>query len=148
VKFGPEHPIELLKSPPREYRSSPMPPLAKAEEPHLEAHSVKDALAIKNATAKAPGIPLNFDHKSQSFVMARQVTQGGKSVTVATPINNRGGTLQARAGGSGAGGGARGEGGGGSSHAGSSAGSSSGGSAHSGGGSSSSSSGSSSSGHH
>jgi hypothetical protein len=153
VKFGPEHPIELLKSPPREYRSSAMPPLAKAEEPHLEAHSVKDALAIKNATAKAPGIPLNFDHKSQSFVMARQVTQGGKSVTVATPINNRGGTLQARAGGSGAGGGARGEGGGGSSHggsshAGSSAGSSSGGSAHSGGGSSSSSSGSSSSGHH
>jgi hypothetical protein len=118
VKLDPERPIEALKEPPREIRNATFPPLARVDEPHMAIHAVKEMLAGKD-TAKVPGTPLSFDHKSESFMMAKQVTQGGKSVTVMAPINNHSGNLQARGGSYSGGGGYHGGGSaGGGSHAG------------------------------
>jgi hypothetical protein len=153
VKFDPTHPIDVLKSPPREFRTAYLRPLAKADVPHMEARAIKAPLTVaKGPVAKGPvagpvakpvNIPIRFDSKSQSFMMSKEVMHGGKSVTVSAPISNRGGTLQARggsfAGGHGGPSGAGGSHGGGSggsgggSHGGGSGGSSGGGS-HGGGG--------------
>jgi hypothetical protein len=133
TKFDPGTTIEDLKEPPREFRSAFFPPLAHADEPRMVSYSVKDVTGNKGVV-KAVGVPLSFDRKSQSFLMARQVMQGGKSTTVMAPINNRGGNLQAR-GGSFSGGGSYHGGassGGGGSHAGGGA-SGGGGGSHSGG---------------
>ncbi|MGP8173020.1 MAG: FecR domain-containing protein [Terracidiphilus sp.] len=133
VKLDADRPIESLNLPPKEFRNAYFPPLSRANEPHLEAHQVEDGLGSKGALAKAAGIPLSFDHKSQSFMMARQVTLENRSVTVMAPMTNRSGNLQARGGsfagghggysGGGSGGlssgGSRGSGGGGSSGGGS-----------------------------
>jgi hypothetical protein len=99
VKFDPSDPIEILKTPPREFRKAFLPPLSHADELRLEAYKVKDALSgNKGSLAKPVGVPLSFDHKSQSFMMTRQVFEGGKSVTVLAPLANRGGDLQTRTG--------------------------------------------------
>jgi len=120
VKFDANRPIEFLQSPPREYRNAYQPPLSRADDPHLEARQIEDPSGNKGALVKTPGVPLSFDRKSQSFMMARQVIRGDKSVTVATPITNRGGNLQSRAGSFSGGGDSRGGGGssGGGSHGG------------------------------
>jgi hypothetical protein len=155
VKFEPGRPVEELKSPPREYRTAYLPPLSRADVPHMEAHSMKDGLHGGNLTA-VKGVPLNFNSKLQSFTIAKEVEHGSKTVTVSAPITNRGGTLQAHSGSfagghggfSNGGGAAHGGGGsaGGASHGGgSSGGASSGGGSHGGGGGGSSSAGSSSS---
>ena len=135
---GPEHSIETLKDAPREFRTSVQFPLARAAEPHAEAHALKDAGAGHGAIAKA-GVPIAFDHKSQSFMMATQQIHGGHSVTVMAPISNHSGNLQAHSGGGGSFGG-------GGSHSSGGGGGSSGGGSHSGGSSTSSSSSGSSSG--
>jgi hypothetical protein len=152
------HTIDVLKSPPREFRATYLRPLARADVPHMEARVVRAPLsANKGTVSKAVNIPIRFDAKSQNFMMSKEVMHGGKSVTVSAPISNHGGTLQSRggsfAGGHGGSGGASGasasRGGGGSggssggSHGGGSGGSSGGGSHGGGGGGSSSSSGSS-----
>ena len=97
VKFEPGHPIEELKSPPREYRTAHLPPLSRTGVPHMEAHVMKDGLRGGNLTA-VKGVPLGFNSKLQSFTMAKEVEHGSKTVTVSAPITNRGGTLQARGG--------------------------------------------------
>jgi hypothetical protein len=102
VKFDSGHPIEALDAPPKELRKPDIPLLAHAEEPRMEARPMKDAVfANKVANPPTAVIPISFDHKSQSFMMAQQVMQGNKSVTVTAPITNRGGNLQVRAGGGG-----------------------------------------------
>ena len=146
VKFESGRPIEELKSPPREFRTTFLPPLSRADVPHMEAHSMKDGLRGGNLTA-VKGVPLNFNSKLQSFTMSKEVEHGSKTMTVSAPITNRGGTLQAHggsfAGGHGgfsSGGSTHGAGGstGGAAHGGgSSGGASSGGGSHGGGGSSS-----------
>ena len=138
VKFDSARPIEYLKVPPREFREVHLPPLARAEDPRMEAHAVQDVTGIKGSIAKAAGIPISFDRKSQTFVMVRQVTQGGRSLTVQVPMNNRSGDLQGRYGGFSGGTGSRGGGssrssgsrGGGSSQGGGGSGGSSGGGSH------------------
>jgi hypothetical protein len=145
VRFEPEHRIDVLKEPPREFRSAYLRPLARADAPHMEMHAMKQLPG--NKIAKAENTPIRFDSKSQNFMVPKQVMHGGKSVTVSAPISNRSGTLQARGGsfagghggfsggssshggsaGGGAGGGSRGGGGG-------SGGASSGGGSHGGGG--------------
>ncbi|MGD0734945.1 MAG: hypothetical protein ABR976_07345 [Terracidiphilus sp.] len=103
VRLDPERPVEALKEPPREFRNAAFPPLAVAKEPRLVTYSIKDVLESKGAV-KTAGIPLKFDSKSQSFMMARQETHGGKTVTVMAPVNNHSGNLQARGGSYGGGG--------------------------------------------
>jgi hypothetical protein len=140
VKFEPNHTIDVLKSPPREFRNAYLHPLARADAPRMEAHAMKEPLPWNKGTiTKGVNVPIRFDSKSQTFMMSKEVMHGGKSVTVSTPISNHAGTLQARggsfAGGHGgfsggnsahAGGGSGGSGGG--SHGGGSSGSSGGGS--------------------
>jgi hypothetical protein len=134
VKFDSSHTIDALKSPPREFRNAYFHPLARADAPRMEAHAMKEPLAGSKGV-KAENVAIRFDSKSQTFMVSKEVTREGKSVTVSTPISNRAGNLQARgasfAGGHGvsnarAGGGSGGSGGG--SHGGGGSGSSGGGS--------------------
>jgi hypothetical protein len=99
VKFEPDHKIDVLKSPPREFRNAYLRPLARADAPHMETHVIKEPLpGNRGAITKAANVPIRLDSKSQNFVMSKEVMHGGKSVTVSAPISNRGGTLQARGG--------------------------------------------------
>lgn len=142
VRMEPDRRIELMNEPPRELRAVTPIPLERAEEPHMLAHELKTGLIAKGGIS-VKGIPITFDHKSQSFMMARQEVHGSHSVTVNAPIGGRGGSLQAHAGsfgGSGSrgsfsgGGGPHGGGSGAGSHSGgSSGGGSSGGGSHGGG---------------
>jgi len=135
VRFEPSLPIEYLKDPPREFRNPPVRPLAMAEVPHMEAHPFAYRRGAKGIDFSKAGVPIRFDAKSQSFMMARQEMRGGRSATVFAPMNNHTGTLQARggsfAGGSGFHGGSSASAGGGSRGGGSSSG---GGGSHGGGG--------------
>jgi hypothetical protein len=137
--FDPVRPVEILKSPPREFRNESMPNLAHVDAPHMEAHAIKDPGPGKGPVARSGGIPLTFDHKTQSFMMPMHTMQGNRTVTSLAPINNHGGNLQARGGSSGgmSGGGSHGGGAsGGGSHGGGGSSGSSGGGSHGGGGSS------------
>jgi hypothetical protein len=98
TKLDPSQPVKLLDGPPKEFNKTYYPALARAEEPRMAALAMKDArFGIKGASVRAAGTPLNFDHKSQSFMMERQVMQGNRSVTIPAPINNSRGNLQSRA---------------------------------------------------
>ncbi len=88
VKFDGSHPAELMKEAPRGYRNMEEPRLAKAETPHMMAHSLRGSEGAKPGQARA-GIPLNFN-RQQGFVATRQVMQGGRSVAVATPVGRAG----------------------------------------------------------
>jgi hypothetical protein len=148
TRLDPALPVQLLDGPPKEFNKAFYPALAHADAPQMTALAMKDALfGINREQARSAGIPLSFDHKSQSFMMERQVMQGSKSVTIAAPINNSRGSLQSRAdhisggsggyhGGGGSGGGYRGGGASGGSSGGSrgGGGGSSGGGSHGGGG--------------
>ncbi len=98
VKFEPNLPIEYLKDPPKEFRNAQMRPLALAEVPHMEAHPFVRAAGGKGVEVAKAGVPIHFDAKSQSFMVARQQIQGGKSTTVFAPMTNHNGSLQARGG--------------------------------------------------
>lgn len=151
------HSFSTLDSPPRELRTAYLRPLAPVNAPRMEVHAMKGPVSGDKFTSVKPvSTPLHFDSKSQSFMMSKEVVHGGKSVIIASPISNHGGTLQARGGsfagshggsassGGGAhgggggsangGGGGGSHGGGGSSSGGSSGGGSSGGSSGGGGG--------------
>ena len=123
-------PIETLKAPPKEFHDAYQPMLSAADVPRMEAHSVKESAGVGNGgVQRTAGVPLSFDRKTESFLMARQGMQGDRNVSTMMPISNRGGTLQGRGssysggssrGGSGSSSGSRsGGGGGGSSSAGS-----------------------------
>ena len=115
VKFDTTHPVELMKTPPREFRSEPPAVLAKAEAPHMEMHAAKEPMVAKAGMAPAGGgIPLRFDHQTGGFSAPHQVMQGGHSTTVFASVGHSGGGggSQGRSGGgSFGGGGSRGGGG-------------------------------------
>lgn len=144
VEFPVEREFGLLKEAPKEFRNTDLA-LPHAEAPHMSAHALGDLNVAKGAPIR-PGVPITFNNKSESFMMARQEIHGGHPVTVNAPITNHTGSLQARAGGYTGGGGwhggsvgggaSHGIGGGGASHGGGS--SASGGGSHAGGGGSSS----------
>jgi uncharacterized membrane protein YgcG len=88
IALAPDRPVELLASPPKEFRNVYLRPLARAEEPKMEAHTMKDAMGGKTLVASA-GVPITFDRKSQSFTMPVHIMQGNQMVTVARPISPR-----------------------------------------------------------
>jgi hypothetical protein len=97
TRLDPTLPVKLLDEPPKEFNKAFYPALAHAETPQMNALAMKDALfGINREHTGAAGVPLSFDHRSQSFMMERQVMQGSKSVTVTAPINNSRGNLQSR----------------------------------------------------
>jgi hypothetical protein len=108
AKLEPNHPVEYLQSPPKEYRVASLQPLAHIEPPHMEAHVLVNEAGVKGNEISRAAIPIRFDPKSQSFTMPRQEMRGGKSETVFAPITNRTGSLQARGEGFGGGSGFRG----------------------------------------
>jgi hypothetical protein len=98
TRLDPSQPVKLLDEPPKEFNKAYYPALARAEAPKMTALAMKDArFGINREQGRPAGIPLSFDHKSQSFMMERQVIQGSKSVTIDAPINNSRGNLQSRA---------------------------------------------------
>jgi FecR protein len=97
VRFERNLPIEYLKEAPKDFRTSPMAPLALAEAPRMEAHPFRDVASSKSTTGARTGIAIHFDAKSQTFLMARQEMHEGKTTTAFAPISNHSGTLQARA---------------------------------------------------
>jgi hypothetical protein len=96
VKLDPAAPVKYLKDPPREYRINELRPLAATEAPRMEARAFSRSPALK--PGEIARVPIHFDLKSQTFLVARQATQAGKPATVFVPMSNRTGTLQSRAG--------------------------------------------------
>jgi FecR protein len=97
VAFNAGTPVKLLATAPKEFIKPYFSPLQHAETPHLEAHLVKDGFApAKEGTTKPSGTAITFDHRSGSFQLARQVTQGGKNSTVTEHFGGRSNSFQAR----------------------------------------------------
>jgi hypothetical protein len=100
VAFNSSTPVKLLDTTPKEFAKPYFPPLQRAETPHLEAHMVKDGVAsFKDNPTRPTGTPITFDHKSQSFMMARQVTEGSKNTTITEHFGGRSENFQAHNGG-------------------------------------------------
>jgi hypothetical protein len=110
VAFDPSTSVKVLNTAPKEFRVQSYPLLQRAETPRVEAHLVKDGVGSKN-NARSPGTAITFDHKSQSFLVARQMTVGNRSTMVTQRFGGRDGGGQARGGGGSWGGGSRGSGG-------------------------------------
>ncbi|MDR3726933.1 MAG: FecR domain-containing protein [Terracidiphilus sp.] len=112
VKVDSGRRIELLNAPPKEFRTAFVPQLPRADAPHIEAHLIKDGIGPKSTLAKGGGgIPLSFDHKSQTFGMVGISDRGNSARPTFAPVNNRGGNLQGHPGGFGGGGYSAGAGG-------------------------------------
>jgi FecR protein len=95
VAFAPETQVKVLNTAPKEFRAQSYPPLQRAETPRIEAHLVKDGVGPANKTsAKSSGTAITFDHKSQSFLVARQETVGGRSTMVTQHFGGREGNGQ------------------------------------------------------
>ena len=100
VAYNADTHVKLLFGPPKDFSRPYFPALQHAETPHLEAHLVKDGLASgREGAVKPVGTAITFDHRSQSFQLARQVMQGGKNTTVTERFG--GSSFQARNGGGG-----------------------------------------------
>jgi hypothetical protein len=97
VKFDTGIPVEYLKDPPKEYRVAQLRPIPTADAPHMEVHTFNRAPGLKTAEPTRVAVPLHFDLKSQTFLIARQQVNAGKTATVYVPMTNRSGSLQARA---------------------------------------------------
>ena len=102
--------IRVLKTAPKEFRNINLAPLSRAAEPELDAHRMGD----KISGVKEAGVRISFDHKSQSFQLARQGADGGRNTAGLEAFNGRMGNIQGHAGGF-SGGAGRSFGGGGSS---------------------------------
>jgi hypothetical protein len=107
TEFGTSKPVKLLAEAPKEFRQPYFEPLQSAEEPRAEAHSAfQSHIAVKDlgagkASSEArgfamgeQGVPITFDRKSQSFMVARQVMEGGRPSTVVQPLGGRGASYQ------------------------------------------------------
>jgi len=88
-------PVTVLAGTPEKFRWESVVPLERAEAPHAEARM----LAGPGVDAKVAMTPITFDHKTQSFMVARETILGGATRTIAEPIGGRGSSLQAQAGG-------------------------------------------------
>jgi len=110
-------PVELLAQAPKEFRSTEVEPLKIANAPQEEAYSAFSALGWKSAMAtkgktkssfdsatnfamKAPGAPMTFNRKTQSFVVAQPETQSDRTSKVEIPVGGRVGSVQASGNGS------------------------------------------------
>jgi len=102
--------VEMLKSPPREFRNDPLPLLARSEAPHMEMHALRETPAARAGLSPTGGVPLRFNHQTGAFTAPHQVAQGGgHSTTVFAPVGHSGAGFQGHSGGGsfGGGGGAR-----------------------------------------
>jgi hypothetical protein len=91
--------VKVLKTAPKEFRSTYFPPLSRAAEPLLDAHRMGDKVSGIKEGVREPGVRISFDHKSQSFMLARQDTGGNRSTAGLEAFNGRIGNIQGHAGG-------------------------------------------------
>ncbi|HEX4154991.1 MAG TPA: FecR domain-containing protein [Acidobacteriaceae bacterium] len=146
IAYDPKLRVTPLGVTPKEFRTPPMPTLARAESPQLEASLLRDSLQPGTHLGNQMRQPartaaLTFDNKSQRFMLATRVTRGGRTITTSQPFSSRSGAIRSSVGASSGGGfhgGGRSSSGGGfhgsGGHSGSSRGGFSGGGGHSGGG--------------
>ena len=136
IAFDTGRPVKLLAAAPREFRKDYYAPLNRAETPHLEARVLHETLPGTKSPLLMNHTPatISFDHKSQSFTLARQVSEGNRTVAHVESFGGRvggssfsGGHSSFSGGGGNSGGHSSSGGGGGSSHASSGGGSSGGG---------------------
>lgn len=104
VAFDNAHPIELMKEPPKEFRSFAPMPLPRVADPHMVGHQLHDTIVAKGAAPivgtlpRPTGIPITFDHRSQSFMMPNHIGVGNRLGAGFTPITNPAGNLQSHSG--------------------------------------------------
>jgi hypothetical protein len=102
AEYDAKQEMKPLNSEPKEFLKPEYAPLERATTPHPEVR----AIATPAQSVLKPDLPkpnseqlhasLVFDHKSQSFLLVRQVNEGGRIATVRQPFEGRNGTLQAR----------------------------------------------------
>jgi hypothetical protein len=99
ARLDPSHGVKLLANPPRQFRNADAPVLARAANPEVQAHHLQDVMAAKKTSdVKAPGTRLTFDHRSQSFMLAKHDAAGSRSNAERAVVNNHIGSIQARLG--------------------------------------------------
>ncbi len=98
ISLGSKEQVSLMREPPREFRNAMPMPLPRVAEPRMEAHQLRSTFAAKGEPARSAGIPITFDHRSQSFMMPNHAMGGGRPSSGFAPINNRSGDLQSRSG--------------------------------------------------
>jgi hypothetical protein len=99
ARFDPSHGIKLLANPPRQFRNANTPVLARAANPEVQAHHLSDVMVARKATdVRMPGTRLTFDHRSQSFMVAKHDAAGSRSNAERAVVNNHIGSIQARLG--------------------------------------------------
>jgi hypothetical protein len=104
ARLDPSHGIKLLAEPPKQFRSADAPVLARAANPEVQAHHLSDVMVARKASdLKMPGTRLTFDHRSQSFTVAKHDATGLRSGAERAVVNNHIGSIQARLGGGGGG---------------------------------------------
>jgi hypothetical protein len=72
--------------------------LTVAEIPRMEAHAFPVAGPGKGVEVARAGVPIHFDPRTQSFMLPRQQTIGGRTTTAFAPMTNHSGSLQAHGG--------------------------------------------------
>jgi FecR protein len=91
--------VKLLSTPPKEFRNVSSPPLSRAGDPHVNAYRLASTMvAGKSSSVREPGTSLTFDHKSQSFMVAKETMQENKNAPELRAFNNRIGNTQTHAG--------------------------------------------------
>lgn len=98
VAFNNVHAIEVMKAPPKEFRTSVPMPLPRAADPRMEGHQLHETVVARSSGSRSAGIPITFDHHSQSFMMPNHAMEGARPSTGFMPITNRGGDLQSHSG--------------------------------------------------
>ncbi|HEV2576689.1 MAG TPA: FecR domain-containing protein [Acidobacteriaceae bacterium] len=127
---------KLLDSTPKEFRSPAAPLLARVDSPQLAVHMMHEPTpAIGSASTRVIASTLQFNTRSDRFMLATRVTDGGHTHTYTESMTDRGGHIPSPSGGGNHGAAASGFRGG-ASGGGHSGGGFSGGGSHSGGGSS------------
>jgi FecR protein len=98
AEYDPKEEIKLLNGTPKEFLKPVYARLQPAAEPHPEVHAIEAHSSLIAAPhSEQPHTTLSFDRKSQSFLLARQITTGVKTTTTLQPFAGHNGALQARA---------------------------------------------------
>jgi hypothetical protein len=95
IAVNPGSEIKLLNAAPKEFRKPVSASLARADAPRMQGRQLQAGI---NSTAHgtSAGIPITFDHRSQNFMISRQIEHGSNVRTVSEPV----GSFLARSGGS------------------------------------------------
>jgi hypothetical protein len=99
IAYNSATPVKVLNAAPKEFSKVFYMPLRQADAPQLEAHLAKDGFGAKDASHKTTGTPIRFDHHSESFLVARQETQGNKTTMVTEHFGGRNDGYSMRGGG-------------------------------------------------